>query len=174
MRRPRRTLFREAELTTREFYLERRKAERPVFLKVLRALPADRLDYTPHERSPSARQLVWTLASELRAGVEVVKEGRTEWRTDPAPALEEMIGHFEKWSTELVERVAAMSEEAWERPAKFYFGGKLVSEQPASEFLWMIHFDAIHHRGQLAAYLRPMGGKVPAIYGPSADEKSGS
>jgi uncharacterized damage-inducible protein DinB len=28
---------------------------------------------------------------------------------------------------------------------------------------------AIHHRGQLSAYLRPMGGKVPGIYGPSAD-----
>jgi uncharacterized damage-inducible protein DinB len=27
----------------------------------------------------------------------------------------------------------------------------------------------VHHRGQLSTYLRPMGGKVPAIYGPSAD-----
>ena len=28
----------------------------------------------------------------------------------------------------------------------------------------------MHHRGQLSAYLRPMGAKVPAIYGGSADE----
>jgi uncharacterized damage-inducible protein DinB len=41
-----------------------------------------------------------------------------------------------------------------------------------SQFLWFILFDAIHHRGQLSAYLRPMGGKVPSIYGPSADSKS--
>ena len=40
-------------------------------------------------------------------------------------------------------------------------------EQPAGEFVWMLFFDAIHHRGQLSAYLRPMGGKVPSIYGPS-------
>jgi uncharacterized damage-inducible protein DinB len=46
----------------------------------------------------------------------------------------------------------------------------MVSEQPVGQFLWFILFDAIHHRGQLSAYLRPMGGKVPAIYGPSADE----
>ena len=39
-----------------------------------------------------------------------------------------------------------------------------------SQFLWDFMFDAIHHRGQLSAYLRPMGGKVPSIYGPSADE----
>jgi uncharacterized damage-inducible protein DinB len=32
----------------------------------------------------------------------------------------------------------------------------------------------IHHRGQLSAYLRPMGAKVPSIYGPSADEKTQS
>jgi uncharacterized damage-inducible protein DinB len=31
-------------------------------------------------------------------------------------------------------------------------------------------FDAIHHRGQLSVYIRPMGGRVPSIYGPSADD----
>lgn len=160
-------------MTTRRFYLERRKAEQPVFVKVLRALPADLLDYTPHERSPTARQLVWTLTSELRSCLEVAKEGRAEWKSDPAPPLEEMIRLFEEWSGELTERVEAMSDEAWERPAKFYFNGKLVSEQPAAAFLWMIHFDAIHHRGQLTTYLRPMGAKVPAIYGPSGDERPG-
>jgi uncharacterized damage-inducible protein DinB len=46
-----------------------------------------------------------------------------------------------------------------------------MSEQPIGQFLWFIHFDAIHHRGQLSAYLRPMGANVPAIYGPSADER---
>jgi uncharacterized damage-inducible protein DinB len=37
------------------------------------------------------------------------------------------------------------------------------------EMAWGFIFDLIHHRGQLATYIRPMGGKVPAIYGPSAD-----
>ena len=60
---------------------------------------------------------------------------------------------------------------SWNRSAQFYYGGKLASEQPVGTFLWLILFDAIHHRGQLSAYLRPMGGKVPAIYGPSADER---
>ena len=54
----------------------------------------------------------------------------------------------------------------------FYYEGKVVSEQPIGQFLWFILFDSIHHRGQLSTYLRPMGGKVPAIYGPSADEPS--
>ena len=38
------------------------------------------------------------------------------------------------------------------------------------EMLWGFLFDAIHHRGQLSSYLRPMGAKVPSIYGPSGDD----
>jgi hypothetical protein len=51
-------------MTLRDFYLKRAKAEFPVFLKVLRALPED-LSYKPHERSPAAEQLVWTVTYEL-------------------------------------------------------------------------------------------------------------
>jgi uncharacterized damage-inducible protein DinB len=43
---------------------------------------------------------------------------------------------------------------------------------PAVQFLSMVLRHSAHHRGQLSAYLRAMGGKVPAIYGPSADTKS--
>ena len=38
------------------------------------------------------------------------------------------------------------------------------------DFLWYLFFDAIHHRGQLSTYIRPMGGQVPSIYGPSGDD----
>jgi len=38
--------------------------------------------------------------------------------------------------------------------------------------LWIALFDAVHHRGQLSTYIRPMGGKVPSIYGPSGDAPS--
>jgi hypothetical protein len=42
--------------------------------------------------------------------------------------------------------------------------------QPAVTYLSLDMSHGIHHRGQLSAYLRPMGAKVPSIYGPSADE----
>ena len=161
-------------MTSREFFVERRKAELPVFMRVLQSIPVDRLNYKPHERSPSAEQLIWTLASELRACVEIAENGCTEWRQEPAPPLGEMLERFENWSRELIHLVERMNESAWERIAQFFYQGKVISEQPAGEFLWFILFDAIHHRGQLAAYLRPMGGTVPSIYGPSADSRSGT
>jgi uncharacterized damage-inducible protein DinB len=48
-----------------------------------------------------------------------------------------------------------------------FFG---MMEMPAVSFLGMANNHSVHHRGQLAAYLRAMGSKVPAIYGGSADE----
>lgn len=159
-------------MTTREFFLQRRQAELPAFLKVLKALPADQLNYKPHERSPSAEQLVWTLTSELASCIDVARYHRAEWKTQPPPPLEEMLRLFEERANTLFDEVSRMDEPAWEQFAQFYLEGKLIVERPTSEFLWMIHFDAIHHRGQLSAYLRPMGAKVPAIYGPSADERS--
>ncbi len=159
-------------MTLREFYLERRRVEAPVFLSVLRSLPASHLSYKPHDRCPSAEQLVWTLTNELKACLDVVMKNQAEWQVQPAPSLEEMIALFEQRSNELTDLVAKIDEAAWNRVAQFYYQGKLVSEQPVGQFLWMILFDAIHHRGQLSAYLRPMGGIVPAIYGPSADTKA--
>ena len=159
-------------MTLREFYLERRRAEVPVFLSVLKALPADRLSYQPHDRSPSAEQIVWTLTSELRACLDAATQFKAEWKVEPPPPLREMVDLFERRSNELSDVVSNMDEASWNRAVQFYYNGKVVSEQPIGQFLWFIFFDAIHHRGQLSAYLRPMGGNVPAIYGPSADSRS--
>lgn len=159
-------------MTSREFYLERRRAEVPVFLRVLKSVPADRLSYKPHDRSPSAEQLIWTLTNELRSCLDVVTQYKAEWNSQPPPPLDEMLRLFEQWSNELTNLVANMDEIAWIQTAQFYYNGRVVSEQPAGQFLWFILFDAIHHRGQLSAYLRPMGGTVPSIYGPSADSPS--
>jgi uncharacterized damage-inducible protein DinB len=155
----------------RQFYLERLKAETPMFVKVLKALPADKLSYKPHERSPSAEQIAWMIARETKNCVEVARDHQTAWKEAPAPPLAGIIKEFEEAAKELIDLAAKMDDASWKQPAEFYYQGKMVSNQPAAEFIWMCLFDAIHHRGQLSAYLRPMGGKVPAIYGPSADEK---
>ncbi len=157
-------------MTVREFFLERQKAEFPVFLRVLKAIPKDELAYKPHDRSPSAEQLVWTLTSELETCLDAIRHNKAEWKFVAPPPLDVMLEQFERWSGELSDAVAHMDDAAWNRVATFYYQGKVVSEQPVGEFLWFILFDAIHHRGQLSTYLRPMGGKVPSIYGPSADE----
>ena len=158
-------------MTSREFFVDRRRAEHPVFLRVLEAIPATGVSYRPHDRSPSTQQLVWTLTHELRSCLDAATQFRAEWRGDSAPSFPEMRTLFERWSNELTDVVSRMDDASWNRVAQFYYQGRVVSEQPVGQFLWYILFDAIHHRGQLSAYLRPMGATVPAIYGPSGDSR---
>ena len=50
------------------------------------------------------------------------------------------------------------------------FDGKPAGADTVEQYFWGFLHDMIHHRGQLTVYIRPMGGKVPGVYGPSADE----
>lgn len=54
---------------------------------------------------------------------------------------------------------------------KFRTARRTISDVPIGQFLWMILFDRIHHRGQLSIYLRMAGGRVPSIYGPTAAQR---
>jgi uncharacterized damage-inducible protein DinB len=62
-----------------------------------------------------------------------------------------------------------LSDEAWGKPARLMAGTKVEWETTLGQMVWGFLLDLIHHRGQLSVYIRPMGGKVPPIYGPSAD-----
>ena len=158
-------------MSNREFLQSRRQAEYPVFIKVLKALPQDRFDYRPHERSPSAAEVVWTLALETKACCELVDSGQVNWKPVPPPAdPKAILAAFQEHSAALDDRLRQMNDAGWQKSAQLLINDKLEREATVGEFLWYIFFDAIHHRGQLSAYIRPMGGQVPAIYGPSGDD----
>jgi hypothetical protein len=158
-------------MTIREFCLARRKAESPAFVKVLKAVPGDRLDYRPEPRSRTAAELASLIAAEEAALVELIDKGRIEWK-DPSPLgrVDEIVALYERSQADVNRRIEAMDEGAWERKVQFVLPGGGVWEDTLGEFVWGFLFDEIHHRGQLSTYLRPMGGKVPSIYGPSADD----
>ena len=149
------------------------KIEIPAFLKVIRALPQDKLDYKPHEKNTSAGALAWQVATEMATLPELLESGIINYGGygDP-PSVEEMATKLETAANQVVERAGSVSDEQWNGPGKFLYMGNPVWEATVSDLAWGFLLDMIHHRGQLSAYLRPMGGKVPAIYGPSGDEKS--
>ena len=154
----------------REYYKECFSAEKPKFIRVLKAVPEGQDDYRPHPRSTCTGDLAWLLASELHDACEVVDHGEVQFTPRPAPTLSESIALFERHADALETRVAKLDDDAWGGKAKFLVDGKVVWETTLGEMLFGFLFDAIHHRGQLSTYLRPMGGKVPSIYGPSADD----
>ena len=157
-------------MTNKEFFIQRWEQEYPIFLRVFKTLPPDQLDYRPHSRSRSAAELVWTLAYSEKVCSVLIDTGTIDWKETPPPAsLNEMIAAYEKNHAALAERLKRLNDSDWERQARFIEEGHLVMEGPQRDIFWILLFDAVHHRGQLSTYIRPMGGKVPSIYGPSAD-----
>jgi len=158
-------------MTNLEFCIARRQAERPVFIRVLKAIPDGRADYRPDPKARTAVELAWLLAVEEAALLSLIDTGEVEWKESAPPArLDSILAGFERDSAEVNARLERLDEAAWERKVRFLMGGGGVWEDTLSQMVWGFLFDAIHHRGQLSMYLRPMGGKVPSIYGPSADD----
>lgn len=157
-------------MTNREFCVSRRKAELPAFVRVLKAVPQARFDYRPDEKARTALQLAWLLASEEAALVSLIDQGRVEWKEAAPPGrLDEIVALFERSAVAVNERLERLDESSWQKKVDLVMEGATWSDA-LSEMTWGFLFDEVHHRGQLSTYLRPMGGKVPSIYGPSADE----
>ena len=98
--------------------------------------------------------------------IEALETGKVEWKPDPAPpTMKELIEVYERQSADVVRRWKRLPDARWNGSLEF-FG----HQRPASPMAWSFLFDIVHHRGQISTYLRPMGSKVPQIYGPSGDE----
>jgi uncharacterized damage-inducible protein DinB len=158
-------------MTNLEFCIARRKAEMPAFVRVLKAIPEGKLDYRPDPKSRTAGELANLLAVEEAALVTLIDKGSVDWKDEKPPArLADIVSAYERNAAAVDEKLATLDPGSWDKKVQFMMGGKPVWEDTMQNMFWGFLFDAIHHRGQLSVYLRPMGGKVPQIYGPSADD----
>lgn len=158
-------------MTNLRFFIARRNAERPAFIRVLKAIPEKRSDYRPDPKARTAVDLAWLLAVEETALVDLIDKGVAEWKdTTPPDHIKDIVATFERSSAEFDSRLERLDEAGWEKKVRLLMGSGGAWEDTLSQMAWGFLFDAIHHRGQLSTYLRPMGGKVPSIYGPSADD----
>jgi uncharacterized damage-inducible protein DinB len=166
------------DLSNREFFIRRWEQEFPSFLRVIRALPPDKLAYRPHPRSRSAGELAALLVSLEQGCIDLCTSQRTSYNTairwhpaDRAATLEEMIAAYELHHKALAEKLSNLDDIAWNHQAWMVRGEQeILLKDTVGGLLWLALFDAVHHRGQLTTYIRPMGGKVPSVYGPSADD----
>jgi uncharacterized damage-inducible protein DinB len=139
-------------------------------LRVLQAVPGTHLDYRPDEASKTALGLVRHLTLEDEWLLNCVADGEFTSPPDDSDACGVMspadaVARYQEKVPAALDRVRAMSPEQLAAVIDL-FG---MIQAPAVGFLAMAIKHSVHHRGQLSAYLRAMGGKVPGIYGPSAD-----
>lgn len=158
-------------MNEKEMYLQTAGREFQTTLKVIKAFPSDKLDFKPHEKSRTARDLVWNFVIEEKI-LDDVLNGEIQWGAIPkAPdSLKELLSTYESSHNEITNKLKNFSEKDLQATVKFPSGPKQMDDFRRIDMAWMMLMDMIHHRGQLSVYLRMAGGKVPSIYGPSADE----
>ncbi len=153
------------------FYRNRFQVEAGLTRSILEQLPAPGLDYRPHPKAPSAGQLFWTIARGLEIRLDIVKTYESDGPpVEPYPSHQEMLASYLDLTQQIAEEMAVVDEKRWTTKAQFRVNGRVALDWPVRDILWMFHFDMIHHRGQLTTYLRPLGARVPSIYGKSGDD----
>ncbi|SRR5579871_6741814 len=159
----------QATFLLNEILVPQAQSEHETTCRIVAAVPADKGDYKPSDKCMSA----WALSQHLIGSHIFFMEGIVNGQFAPPAPFPDSIktpADLLAWDQEnfskALDKVKAMSPEALAAPVSF-FG---VFLQPAVTYLSFMNSHAIHHRGQLSAYLRPMGAKVPRIYGGSADE----
>jgi len=145
------------------------KNEQRITKSVIEAIPADRGDYRPDDVSKSALELAWHIVATEMRFMEAVADGQFDFTPRPRPDSIQTSADLAAWYTEnfepRFEKLTVLSNEQLTKIIDF----RGIFQLPAVMYLNFIINHSIHHRGQLSVYLRPMGGKVPAIYGESYD-----
>jgi uncharacterized damage-inducible protein DinB len=138
--------------------------------RVIAAIPDAKKDYRPEPNARTAWELAWHLANtdvQFMDGIadrEFKMAGRSE--TEKPKTVAELVEWYGSNMKRSADRVRAMSAEQLLTLVDFMGAFKF----PVAFYLAFLNNHSIHHRGELATYLRPMGSKVPAIYGGSFDE----
>ena len=148
------------------------QAEMGATTKVLAAVKDDRRDYKPDPKSRTAWELATHLATADVWFIDSIVAGHFSFDPEGAKQAEgqftdvkSIADFYDRTLPAKLNELRQLSGDVLAEPVDF-FG---MMKMPRVQFIAMANNHSIHHRGQLAAYLRAMGSKVPDIYGPSAD-----
>src|SRR5271170_5242650 len=151
-------------------YLPALKNESQVTKKVLEAVPADKAEYRPDAVSKTAMELIRHIAAADVRFADTVINGKFETGALLPAELKtpaEIAAWYEKSYAERLDALSKLTSEQLMKMVDF----RGMFQRPAVTFLMFGAHHTIHHRGQLSAYLRSMGAKVPSIYGESYDSE---
>jgi uncharacterized damage-inducible protein DinB len=145
------------------------RSEQPVTRRVIEAMPADKSDYRPDAVSKTGLELAWHIVNTERMFMDGIAKGGFDFTPFPKPEAVTTPAALGDWYSKMFdEKADALTKLSSEQLSKSIdFHG--MFQLPAVAYLTFATKHSIHHRGQLSMYLRPMGAKVPAIYGESHD-----
>lgn len=138
---------------------------------IIAAMPEDQLSYRPHPVNRSAYEMAEHIIAHVADLAVILEHGQCdEILTYPFSGVQDGVQKLQVLSDQVTALLENYPEERWtSEPVELLVGGKPLVTLPRMNMIWFFFFDIIHHRGQLSSYIRPMGGKNPAVYGYSAD-----
>ncbi len=159
----------QASFLLQTIFLPGLKNEHRITKSTIEAIPSDKGDYRPDEISKSAMDLAWHIVATEMLFMEAVAAGGFDFSPRPRPDSIKNSEDLGRWYTDnfqgRFEKLTTLSPEQLLKIVDF----RGMFQLPAVLYLNFVMQHSTHHRGQLSMYLRPMGAKVPAIYGESYD-----
>ena len=148
--------------------------------RALTEMPEGKHDWKPHEKSMAfgyLAELVAIMPTWIALGIkqdelDLNPPGGSNIKRTPLHTAADYLAAHDKAVADARAALQGASEDHLMKPWRLLVAGKVVSETPRHEMLQDTFNHLAHHRGQMTVYLRLLGAKVPAIYGPSADDKS--
>ena len=148
--------------------------------KTLERVPEDQFAWKPHNKSMSFGEIAthlanlptWAVRSINHDSFDMAPPGAGPMRVPPIKTNAELLETFDKNVAEAREAISGASDDLLREPWSLLSGGNVVMKLPRVAVLRSFVLNhSIHHRGQLSVYLRLRDIPVPALYGPSADER---
>lgn len=148
------------------------KGEFPATVRVLSAVRDELRDYRPDGKSRSAWELATHIATADLWFIESIEHGVFQFDAEAAKQAEaefrqvkDIVAFYETRIPAGIRRLRELSSEQLAEQLDFF--GMMKMSRAA--WIGFANNHSVHHRGQLSAYLRALGSKVPDIYGPSGD-----
>jgi uncharacterized damage-inducible protein DinB len=145
------------------------KTEHQTTKRVIEAIPLDKGDYRPNAISKTALELAWHIVVAEERFFSGISAGLFDFNPIHRPESIKNSAGIAAWFDESfaanLHKLEGLSGEQLAKMIDF----RGMFQLPAASFIQLALNHTIHHRGQLSMYLRPMGAKVPSIYGESYD-----
>ena len=158
----------------RQMMLDGLQQELEITKKVLGAVPDAQREWRPDPKARTAWELAWHIAVDDVVFLDQIAELKfafpdDRYKNQEPKTIAAMVAWYDQNFRRALDRIRQMTPQQLATPVNFLN----MFNFPAFVYLSLVNNHSIHHRGQLSTYLRPMGSKVPSIYGGSADEPMG-
>jgi uncharacterized damage-inducible protein DinB len=164
-------------MTMSELLLPEFDQEMATTRRVLARVPDDRADWKPHPKSfPLAHlaQLVATMPGWIAT---TLRQTEIDLAGSPGYGVHEvrsLLAQFDRLVADAHEALAASKDADFAVPWSLRNGPNVLFTTPRGTAVRMHLNHHVHHRAQLALYLRLLDVPVPSMYGPTADEPWGA